>query len=104
MTAVTMVGRTIVAGLKSGQIVVWNGENNKSSRLYETIHEFTQSTNFELPALSTHHLDRFSSFASHLSIVALLPLQKGLFASLDATGKVVRWSLEEDEIKGVSAV
>jgi len=43
---VLMVGKNIIAGLKNGYLVYWNGENNKSSRLYEQIKEFTQSTNF----------------------------------------------------------
>ena len=51
-----MIRRDIVAGLKSGHLVYWNGENNKSSRLYENIREFTQTTNFELPSHTTHHL------------------------------------------------
>jgi hypothetical protein len=46
ITSVLMLGRYIVAGLRTGHLVFWNGDNNKSSRLYETIREFTQTTNF----------------------------------------------------------
>lgn len=35
--SVLMIGKNILAGLKNGYIVLWNGENNKSSRLYEQI-------------------------------------------------------------------
>lgn len=51
-----IVGRCIIAGLKNGHIVVWSGTSNPRSRLYEQIHQFTQTTNFELPSFSTHEL------------------------------------------------
>ena len=41
-----MIGRHIIAGMKNGYLVFWNGDNNKSSRLYEQIRELTQTTNF----------------------------------------------------------
>jgi hypothetical protein len=103
-----MLGRSIVAGLRNGHLVFWNGENNKASRLYETIREFTQTTNFELPSFTTHHLERFSSFASEFSIVSLLKQEKSHFMSLDATGKMVKWSVEEvgssQELRPISVV
>lgn len=32
--SVLMIGKHIIAGMKNGYLVFWNGENNKSSRLY----------------------------------------------------------------------
>lgn len=52
--SVLMIGKNIVAGMKNGYLVFWNGENNKSSRLYEQIRELTLTTNFELPSYTTH--------------------------------------------------
>jgi hypothetical protein len=37
MESVLMIGKTIIAGLKNGQLIIWNGENSKSSRLYKRI-------------------------------------------------------------------
>jgi hypothetical protein len=93
--SVLMIGKNILAGLKNGYIVLWNGENNKSSRLYEQIKYFTQSTNFELPSFSTHELERYSAYSSEFSITSLVHLERGEFLSLDQTGKVIRWCIED---------
>ena len=44
--SVLMIGKSMVAGLKNGFLILWNGDNNKSSRLYHEIKEFTNTTNF----------------------------------------------------------
>ena len=44
--SVLIMGKSIVAGLRNGQLILWNGENGKSSRLYKRIKEFTNTTNF----------------------------------------------------------
>lgn len=41
-----MVGKTVIGGLKNGQLILWSGENSKSSRLYKKIKELTNTTNF----------------------------------------------------------
>ena len=35
--SVLMIGKTIIAGLKNGYLILWNGHNNKASRLYHQI-------------------------------------------------------------------
>jgi hypothetical protein len=104
-----MIGKNIVAGMKNGYLVFWNGENNKSSRLYEQIRELTQTTNFELPSYTTHQLERFSSYSSEFSIVGLLRLEKSEFMSMDSTGKIVKWRIEDstgsaNEIRPLSVI
>ena len=32
-----MIGKSIVAGLKNGALILWNGDNNKNSKLYNQI-------------------------------------------------------------------
>lgn len=54
--SVLMIGKSMVAGLRNGYLILWNGENNRSSRLYQQIKEFTNTTNFELPSFCSHSL------------------------------------------------
>lgn len=44
--SVLMIGKSIVAGLKNGFLILWNGQNSKTSRLYNQIKEYTNTTNF----------------------------------------------------------
>jgi hypothetical protein len=32
-----MIGKNMIGGLKNGYLVLWNGENNKNTRLYKTL-------------------------------------------------------------------
>lgn len=88
-----MIGKSIIAGLKNGYLILWNGQNSKSSRLYNQIKEFTNTTNFELPSFCSHHLEKYSPYASEFSIVSLLYEERNEFASLDSNGKMVRWEI-----------
>lgn len=43
------LGHYLIAGLESGRVALWSGQNDRSSGLYQEIFETIQSTNFELP-------------------------------------------------------
>lgn len=40
------LGPFLIGGLQNGKIVVWSGKNDKRSKLYRSIFETIQSTNF----------------------------------------------------------
>ena len=84
-----------IGGLKNGKLVLWNGENNRSSKLYTQIQEILQSQNFELPSYFTNDLDQLSPYFYEGDVVNLLKSDKlAEFYSLDSTCKLIKWNIE----------